>query len=190
MARPYYKPGRYWGKVTHQRVGKTSKGNPQLVISFLILGVVNPADPDGDLLPCGEHYERSVFRVITENTIEYVQADVKKLGWSGEQWHQFDEEAADCVSIVRNELAFSCTHEPHYETGEPVEKWSIGQNSMGPNVEALSDSEYRKLDAMFGRALKTNGKRTATPTAKKEAPQPAAPSGEEFERDVSSNIPF
>ena len=44
-----YDPGTYWGKVTNQQLGTTSNGNPQFVLSFSVRGIVDPADPEGEL---------------------------------------------------------------------------------------------------------------------------------------------
>lgn len=170
----YYEMGRYWGRVTHQKLGKTKNGNPQLVISFLVLGKINAMDPEGDLLAVSQQYERTVFRVITENTIEWVEQDLDKLGWTGTDWSQFDETNPHCVSFVGTELAFSCKHEPHFETKEPREVWSVSQESPGMAVTPLEPSELRKLNTMFGKALKERKPPSPKAESPRKSPEPTS----------------
>lgn len=189
MARgPFYQPGRYWGKVTRQHLGETSTGNPQIILSFEVKGMVNPADPEGDLLGVNANYERSVYRVITENTIDYVKADLDILGWYGVRWSQFDEGSSECVDIRGKEIAFICTHENKQtkdettgkwvNTAEVREVWSIAQANTGPLVKPLEPAKAKALDAMFGRVLKgrkaPNGDK-ATSQPAPPAPTPSAP---------------
>ncbi len=46
-----YKPGRYHCRITNQGFGKTQAGDDQFWLTFDVVGEINPADPDGDLLP-------------------------------------------------------------------------------------------------------------------------------------------
>ncbi len=154
MAKPYYEPGRYWGRITHQKLGKSSNDNPQLMISFVVLGKINVKDPDGELLPVTQQWERTVFRVITDKTIDWVMQDLDKLGWTGDDWATFDEQHPSCCSIVGTEATFSCNIEPHHKTKEPREVWSVSQDNVGLTVVPLEASDLRKLNAMFGKNLK------------------------------------
>lgn len=161
----YYEPGRYWGKVTNQQLGVSGSGNAQIVITFRVLGKVNPADPDGDLLPCLNEYERSVFRTITDKTIEWVQQDLEKLGFDGDSFGQIDLQHSHCCDLRGTELAFSCTHEADNRAeyaGVLRERWSIASDSGAPQVKPLDSKALRQLDAMFGKSLKAikkNGKK-------------------------------
>ena len=180
---PFYEPGRYWGRVTRQKLGKTRNGNPQLVLTFLVVGKVNPAEPDGDLLGVPEQYERSLYRVITDNTLDYVIQDLDTLGFVGDSYSQFDEEDLNCCSLFDKEYAFYCSHKPrevkdeatgtYVPTGELREEWSLARETTGVNVEPLDKKEARQLDAMFGKALKQLGGKK--PTAEKPPPQESAP---------------
>lgn len=154
MTKPFYPCGRYYGEITHQKLAETKTGNPQLVVSFLVKGGINPADPDGDLIAVAASYERTVFRVITDKTLQYAMEDLDALKWPGENWAQFDENASDCLDIRGQGAVFQCNHEPHYQTGELQERWSVGRNSTGPPVKPLDEKGARKLDALFGKALK------------------------------------
>lgn len=162
---PYYDPGRYWGKVTNQQLGQTSTGKPQIVISFTVLGKVNPADPEGELLPCGANYERSVFRVITDKTAEWASQDLAKLGFTGERFSDVNLSSTTACDMRGNEAAFYCVHDEH--EGKVREKWQVASDGGGLEVKPLDAKESRQLDAMFGKFLKKNGKSAATPATKK-----------------------
>ena len=167
MARIFYDQGRYWGKITRQRLGESSNGNPQLILSFTVLGKINPADPQGELLAVTQQYERTVFRTITDKTIDWVLKDLETIGFTGGSYGQFDENASDCCDVRGKELEFSCNHKAHYKTGEPVEEWSIASDSPGMEVEPLDNQAVRKLDAMFGKQLKKKSAEPAAPPEKK-----------------------
>ena len=199
MARPFYEPGRYWGKITRQKLGQASTGTPQLVLSFTVLGKVDPADPDGNLLPVMQQYERTIFRSITEKTIEWVGQDLETLGFTGGSYRQFDEDDPECCDLRGNELAFSCNHEAHYKTGEPCEKWSIASDGSGLEVKPLDDQAIRKLDAMFGKQLKKKPATSATipatvaPVAPKPNGKKASPLKETFkpgDEEGETDVPF
>jgi len=201
MAKTFYEPGRYWGTITRQRLGETKTGKAQLVLSFQVLGKINPADPQGELLPVPAQYERTVFRVITDKTIGYVTDDLLTLGFTGASFQDFDEGSPNCCDLRNHEHAFSCTHE-NDQDGEPREKWSIARDSTGPNVKALDEKAIRKLDAMFGKHLKELAKhlkelaKPAVTQAPPKATQVNKPVGamnpKEVNREVqkTSDIPF
>ena len=48
----------YIGRIVRHSFGESKNGNPQLGITFELLGRVNPMDPDGELLAC-EGVERT-----------------------------------------------------------------------------------------------------------------------------------
>jgi hypothetical protein len=186
MAKPFYEPGRYWGRITHQKLGETKTGKPQLVLSFLVVGKLNPVDPDGDLLPVPQQYERSIFRVITENTIDYVMEDLEALEFTGGSFQHFDEESPDCCDLRGKERAFSCKHDED-QNGQPREQWGLAKDGGGPQVKPLDNKAARQLDAMFGKRLKKaagNGAKARTEAAAPQSPPPAAASG------PSDDIPF
>ena len=183
MARaPYYASGRYWGKITHQALTESSNGNPQVVVTFEVLGLVDPDNPDGDLLPCGQRNERSIFRAITAKTAEWVADDLRKLGFTSNKPSDVDLDSATCCDLRGNEAAFWCDHEPHYKTGEQQERWKVASDSPGLQVKPLEAKEVRKLDAMFGRFLKDKPVQTA-PTAKAAAPA-AKPAPKATKKDL------
>lgn len=198
-----FEQGRYWGKITHQRLGETSKGNPQLILSFQVVGKIDPSDPEGALQRCPE-YERSIFRTITDKTLDYVIQDMDALGWFGNKWSQFDEGDRECVDIRGKELAFSCKHEPkqvldeatgkYVNTSEMRETWSIAQTGSGPPVKPLDKGAMSKLDAMFGKALKgrkpANGEKQQQPERKPVGELTKEEVNAELGEVPSSEVPF
>ena len=150
---PYYAAGRYWGKVVNQQLGESSTGKPQIVITFQVLGRVNAADPEGELLPCGENYERSVFRSITDKTIDWIMRDLEKLGFTGTSFKQLDLGSPNAYDLRGHELAFSCQHGTNQE-GKPREEWSVSGEGNSVVVKPLEPKAVRDLDNLFGRQLK------------------------------------
>jgi hypothetical protein len=157
-----YEPGRYWGQITNQELSKSSTGNPQIVISFRLVGRVNLSDPEGELLRCPDG-ERRMFRSITDKTIEYVLDDLQKLGFNGTSFSQIDLEREGCIDLRSTEHAFMCAHEEY--NGKVREKWSLSGDFKS---EPLPEKEARQLDALFGAALRKRAKQA--PAAEK--PQP------------------
>lgn len=155
MARaPTYTPGRYWGKLTNQQLGKTKTDKPQIILSFQIMGRIDPADPDGDLISCNE-YERSVFRVITENTLEYAMKDLATLSFTGDSLSQIGLDHPHCVDMRGTETALSCDHEEYPAgSGKIKERWEIAREGGSLQVKPLDEKEKRTLDTLFGRKLK------------------------------------
>ena len=167
MARgPFYQIGRYFGRVTHQKVGETKKGDAQLILQFVVIGKVNPTDVDGTtMLPVEAEFERTIFRTINDNTIDWIMQDLDTLGWYGQHWRDFDESSSAFVSMVGSEHVFRCDHDT-YE-GTTREKWSVAGDGMV--VKPLADDKAKQLEVLFGRHLQVRKKPIADTTV---APKP------------------
>ncbi len=159
---PYYTPGKYLGKVVSQALGKTKNGNDQFVLTFVVQGKIDPADPDGALIEC-EKYERTVFRVFTPKTIEYIVNDLRTLGFEGGSFSLLDPETPSYHDFTGQEFAFTCEHDTY--DGQEREKWGIAREGGGLKVERLDNKAIRNLDATYGMALKQN-----PPVTKKASP--------------------
>ena len=169
---PFYTPGRYWGQIVDHGLAKTKTGKPQIVIRFVVMGAVNPLDPLGNILPVAQSYERSVYRVITANTEEWVLQDLEKLGFTGDRMSQLDLTNGDACDLRGKELAFSCKHEADLNN-VLRERWSIANDKVPLSAKPLDPKELRQLDAMFGRSLKSAKKAApATPTSPPSLPFP------------------
>ncbi len=170
--KPYYEPGRYWCKIVNQQLGKASTGNPQIVITFQVLGKVDLADPEGNLLRVNNDYERSYFRTITDKTAEWAVDDLHKLGFTGDSFGQLNLDHPNCCDLRGSEVSFTCAHEEDNRSdhrGEIKERWSVSGDGGTLKVAPLADKDVRKLDALFGKALKAN-----KPVAIQPASAPAA----------------
>src|SRR5688572_29622211 len=117
-----YEPGRYWAKITRQAMGQASTGNPQFVLSFLVVGKVDPTKPDGELIACPQ-YERSIFRTITEKTVDYLIEDLKTLEYDKPSFKFLDPETEGYQDFTGKELEVFCRHETY--NGKQQEKWGI-----------------------------------------------------------------
>lgn len=176
----YENNGKYWAKVTNQGLGVTSTGKPQFVLSFTILGKVNPQDPEGALISC-EQYERSMFRTITDKTVEWLLDDIKHLCQRGNLapdisgFEQLDPKTPGFLNLANIEFEAFCQHDT-YE-GKTRERWSVSTGGGGGlEIKPLDNTEVRKLNAMFGKQLKrlSNGapKTPASPEPPKESVVP------------------
>lgn len=157
-----YEPGRYWAKITRQAMGEAGTGTPQFVLTFLIVGKINPVDPKGDLIPCPQ-FERSHFRTITDKTIDYFVEDLKILEYDKQSFKYLDPTEEGYVDFTDREIEVSCRHEDYQ--GKKNEKWGLARPSRGPNVKPLDGKGVRKLDSLFGKKLKDLGAKSTPSTA-------------------------
>lgn len=175
-----YAQARYRGRVVSQALSETGTGNTQFVLTFDILGVYDPTQPEGLLQTTPG--QRSVFRVITEKTIEYFLEDLKYLGFDKGTFGALDPASPNHHSFVGQEIDALCSHE-EYE-GKMKERWQLSRGGGGLNLKPVDSKAVRSLDALFGAKLKAN----AAPSAKKPATQQkAAPATEEAEKEF---VPF
>jgi len=196
----------YWGRVLEQKFGANKQGNPQLNITFRILGQVDPNNPEGDLVKAPP-FERTAFMTITEGTVDFVTEHIQRLSDAAgietglSSWAQLDPDSPRFThSFVDAELGFYCKHDSY--NGKATEKWSVAKAGGGkrPEVAAIDDKATRKLDALFGKQLK--GVKPATkasesngpPVATKEPPKGREPVYSEAEIDAAKaaqdGIPF
>ncbi len=163
MNGPYYEGGRYWGRITEHRLGKAKTGTPQLILRFQIMGMIDPGDPDGNLLAVDQQYERTVYRTLTDknqtHVPEYVLEDLSVLGFAGGSTAVLDQDHPEAMPLRGKEMAFYCEHKEKWggSPGEMQETWSIGRATGGGKAATpLEDKEQRQLDALFGKAIKMN----------------------------------
>lgn len=155
MATPFYKHNtNYVGEVVRQKLGQSSNGNAQLIVTFRIVGEVDPKNPQGDLLSC-QGYERTVFVTITENTVDWVCDTLEALGFTGTSYAQFDQDNAGFCDVRGKQVELYCKHEPDYkDPTQQREKWNVSSGKPVMAVKPLDPAGIRKLDALFGKALK------------------------------------
>lgn len=142
----FYEEGYYMGQITAQAMTKASTGNPQFVLKFRVIETSK-----------GEHvtrqYERTVYRTITDKTMQYFEKDLQTLGFNGSSLRELDPNNQNHQSFIGQTAEFSCKHEPD-NNGDDREKWSIAWPQANEGTiegEPLDAASFRKLDALFNR---------------------------------------
>lgn len=166
--KPFYESGRYACKVTDQAMGEASTGNPQFVLRFKVMGLVDPSDPTR-FIPAQQQYERTFYRTITEKTIEYFVEDLKTLGFSGDSFKKLDPNTDGFHDFRGADVDMWCAHEDD-TSGGSREKWSVARQAGSFEVKPLESKKLRELDNLFGKHLK--GLKSEAP--RQVEPQPAA----------------
>ena len=179
MSKPFFEAGRYWAKVIGQQFGEAKTGNPQFVLRIAILGKLDPVDPKGDLISCPSG-ERTIWRTITDKTIDRFIQDLQTLGFKGTSFSQLEPKGDNYHNLSGTEVPVYCEHETSNQTGELREQWGIVNEGGAPQVKELDPKGIRKLDALFGKQLKA----LSAPEAASAAPQgkPPKPAPERSDR--------
>lgn len=173
---PQYKPGKYLARVINQALGKAQTGTPQFVLRFVILGAIDPANPDGDLLATAQ-YERTLYRAITEKTMPYFLEDLESLGYTRDSFRFLDPNIPNFHNFVGQEILVFCAHE-NDQQNQLREKWGIAKKASAFKVDPLENAAIRQLDSLFGKQLKALRKEP-----KPTEPQPV-PAGDISDDDV------
>lgn len=175
-----YAQARYRGRIVSQALSESSTGNTQFVLTFDVLGVYDPTQPEALLTTTPG--QRSIFRSITEKTIEYFLEDLKYLGFDKGTFGALDPASQNHHSFVGQEIDALCSHEEY--NGAQKERWQLSRGGGGLTLKPVDSKAVRSLDALFGAKLKQN----AAPSAKKPAKQQAAnPESEEADKEF---VPF
>lgn len=149
--KPFYAPGDYVGSVTSQGFVKAKTGTMQFVLKFKVLGTPDPLAPES-YITAPTQYERSIFRSITEKTMEYFLEDLQALGFTGDSFRLLDPGTQGFHDLRGRIIDVQCQHENDVNN-EAREKWSVLRGS-GKKIEAADPKELRQLDALFGKSLK------------------------------------
>lgn len=168
----FYPEGAYSGTVIEQGFGQSKEKKTH----FFFLKVQVDSNEDGS--PVEKSYERTVTRYITEATLEYFAEDLKALGF---QWRDSFNDLHPSIpshhSFVGMAIDLYCKHEGEYE------RWQISRPlGGGQQIEQLGSADMRKLDNMFGKAMK--GGSPAKPNG---APPPRAVASQGIGDD---DVPF
>lgn len=164
-----YEQGRYVATLKSVVLSASkTKQTPQVVIQFTPVGKVNPQDPE-NLLPCA-NFDRSIFRAITSETIEYVVQDLRQLGYPHDDFDHLDEDSPNRHDFGSPEIVVSCKHEEYQ--GKTQERWSLAGEGYKP--KALEKTEVKKLNALFGKSFKSAKATTAPVQRQAEAKQSVA----------------
>ena len=159
MNGPFYQPGVYVGEVTAQALSKASTGTNQFVLRFKVLGT--PSD-DGSFFPDAQKYERTIYMALTEKTMPFVAEALERLGYGAGSFGPLDPSHPNHESFVGNQIDVYCKHQSD-QSGEMRERWQLNHGATGIKVVPLEANEVRKLDALFGKALKAKPKSPPQP---------------------------
>lgn len=151
MGLTYKDGGRYWAKATRQVMSESSKGNPTFVLSFLIVGEINPVDPKGELISCPS-YERSSFMTLTDKTIDFTIENLVAIGFDKPSFKFLDPNVNGFFNFTDLEFEVYCKHQEYQ--GKVSEKFQIASGPKEMNLKPLESSKMRSLDDLFGKQLK------------------------------------
>lgn len=153
----HYPEGNYYVVVTGQQLGTTKNGNPQFTLSFTPYMSRNMAvsedDPDAWQPLSVEGYERTMFLVITANTVDFVIAKLHRLGISipDGDWSKLDQQHPQCASIVERKLVVACTHGEY--NNKAREEWDLPYGGGTLEIQPLDAQGVQTLNSNFGQTL-------------------------------------
>lgn len=174
--------GIYKGHLQKVTLGETKTGKPQIVYEFITDGIL---DSSGEFLDCA-NVNRTIFRVLTENTIDFATAELRQLGYDRDNFDDIDPESPNAFDFDGIEVTVEMKLE-EYE-GRQRERWQFTRKGQGKKLE---QSGVSKLNAMFGSKLKSSRPDGATraPVARVASTRPKAGASVESngEQDTDDN---
>lgn len=166
MSLTYNDGSRYSGKIVKWGISESKNKTPQ---AFFMVMIEKEVDAKGETYDCPQ-YERTVYRALTENTIDWVVDELAKLGFTGTSFNQLRPDDPNAHDFAGTEVKLRCKHETF--EGKTREKFEFDFGSKAP--EQLDKSGVSKLDQLFGSKLKmaasTNKPRPATPKPPAKSP--------------------
>jgi len=145
------------GDVTDVAVGESKNGHPMVTIKFLpVSSVSSYLDDDGqvvaNLTPTQRQYERTariVIKADDERSLEFAMLKLRAAGWEGESFREID-------SLRGSQINLTCSHEEGTGAyaGKLFERWELPLPPRKSEPLESDNSVARKLDALFGKALK------------------------------------
>lgn len=165
----FYSQGVYKCEVVGQGLSSSKTNNPQIWLRVLILESVDHPEERWD------QYERTIYWTLTEKTVDFVVEKLEFIGFAGQSFRDLDPATDGFHSFVGQQIECYCKHETY--DGKEREKWDLSNpGAMAP--DPLSESDARRLDALFGRKLKDRFKKSGG--AKKPRPSEAAMGGDDI----------
>lgn len=177
------KAGYYVGHIQSWELGEANTGNPQFVLRVLLDHFKGPG---GKREEC-DQVERSVYRVITDRTVDYFVNDLKALGYDRDNFDGLDPDSPDAFDFSGLEVEVQLRFET-YE-GKTREKWNLAVVSGRPEVKPLDVGGRATLNARFGSKLAPlRGGSSPPPIRRRPASSPTVEGPEGL--DQESEIPF
>ncbi len=182
----YYDPGRYRCEVRQQGMAKASTGTPQFVVVVQPQGIYTGPN---EMAGLEKNYDRTVYMALTEKSMPYVAKKLAALGFAGGSLRMLDPNTPGYEDMTGRGVDCICRH-GQGKDNQPREEWDIAWESEAREIsgDALAPSDYRALDALFGKA---NG--GAPKPAAKPAPAPtpvAAPIATDEGEKFGADVPF
>lgn len=160
-----FNEGRYWVRVLRQGVGKSQgKGTPFFQLEVLVVGAVDTANPEGDLLGV-DQAERRITMYLTEKTADFTIENLETIGFDKPSLKFLDPTTPDYCNFTGKEFEALCQHEAGQgdQSGKSFEKWSMYTKREAKPLTPVEQGELSKLDALFGKQL-SKFKKAAAPT--------------------------
>jgi hypothetical protein len=161
----FYEQGLYSGECVGQFTGTSSGGTPYFALKFKIIArIVSEQEVRV------EQSERTVYMYLSDKAAPYTVEAIRHLGYDRDSLRFIDPNVDSFFNFAGIVTDLWCKVEDYQ--GDTKEKWSI--STPRAPVEPLDDKEMRRLDALFGKAL-----RGVVPSASAPTPPVAAPATEE-----------
>ncbi len=151
--------GYYVGFIQSWALGQSKeKGTPEFSIVFI---PEYKKGPGGTKEDCPQE-KRTIYRYITDKTIDYFVADLKALGYDRDQFDDLDPNSPNAFNFEGAEIEARCKFEDY--KGESKEKWEL---ALVKNVaKPMEEGGVANLNALFGGAMKSLvGNKKAMPAA-------------------------
>lgn len=138
----HYDPGTYEVEVQEHGFGESEvKKTPFIWLSFV------PLSKNG--IPVDVKYTRDCRMYITDNTVGMIRDRLARMGWSGANWTELDNHSFSGTRVM-----LQCEHD-NRDRDHVWERWDFPYEGEPKAATIESDPTVtRKLDAMFGRALR------------------------------------
>lgn len=173
----HYQEGQYLAVVKQQGFQESSNGNPMIVL--VVKPYVQFIYPNGveeeDNIQDG--YERTIRLVVTDNTKDFVLDKLRAAGFDGSSFRELE--------LQGKSVRCRCSHDVNGD--KEYESWDLVFTRESKPVEPLDSAAARKLDAMFGSALKKTPKPIDTSNMK---PSHAAAVAAQAPLGTEDEVPF
>lgn len=166
MAR-VYSPGKYNAKIIDWTLGETKKGDCQIVWRVSILSKEN-----GDEAPVGD---RSIYRVVTANTVDWVDRELQHLGYDSSQigLDGLNKDHKDAFDFGDIEVTVELKYEDYTDKNgkkKEAERWSLVTGAAP--VKQAERATVAKANALFAAHKRASGGKTPVRTAPAIPPRP------------------
>ena len=159
--------GIYKAHVQKVSLGEAKTGNPQITYEFILDSMLQS---DGEFAEC-PHVPRTIYRVLTENTIDFAVEELRRMGYDRAGFDDLDPDSPNAFDFDGVEITVELKYEMYNDRER--ERWQFTRKGAGKKLEAAGVS---KLNAMFGAKMRAagadNGTRAPVARVAPSRPQP------------------